>query len=68
MKRVIIHVNNYQLKAKVKSMPIHKIIKQERLDSKHTVIIFDDVTDYEIQLINKLIGGRENRLLVEVIT
>lgn len=67
MNRVTINVNNYQLGTKVRSMPIHKIVYTGRLDSNHTVIVFDDVTDNEIQLINKLMGGTENRLKVEVI-
>lgn len=56
-------VNNYQLGAKVKTMPVHKIVKQNRIDSNHTAIVFRDVTDREVELIRKLMG-RYNRVFV----
>ena len=58
-----IMVNNYVLGAKVKTMPVHKIIKQTRVDSNHTAIFFEDVTEREIELIRKLMG-RYNRVNV----
>ena len=39
--RVQYIINNYQLGAKLKTCPIHKIISQTRIDSKHVVIIFE---------------------------
>ena len=40
-------VNNYQLGGKVRTTPTHKIVSQERIDSKHTVIIYGDINDRE---------------------
>lgn len=39
--RVKFIVNNYSLGAKLKSTPIDKIISQERIDSKHTEVVYD---------------------------
>ena len=58
-----IKVNNYVLGAKVKTMPVHKIVKQTRIDSNHTAIVFADVTDREVELIRKLMG-KYNRVNV----
>lgn len=48
-------INNYILGAKLKTTPIHKIIKQERIDSRHTLIVYNDVNEKEIQFINKVL-------------
>ena len=63
MKIASIVVNNYVLGAKVKTMPVHKIVKQNRIDNNHTAIVFEDVTDREIELNRKLMG-RYNRVNV----
>lgn len=49
-------LNNYMLSAKLKSAPIHKIIIQNRLDSKKTEVIFDSLTEREYEFINKLLA------------
>lgn len=51
-------VNNYQAGAKLKSCPTHKIISQERIDRSHTIVIFDDVTQREINLIDKVLAKK----------
>lgn len=51
-------INNYTLGAKLKSSPVHKIIKQERIDSKHTEVWFEGLTDNELQFVNKLFAKR----------
>ena len=47
-------INNYTLGAKLKSAPTHKIITQNRLDSKKTEVIFASLTEREYDFINKL--------------
>ena len=49
-------INNYTLGAKLKSAPTHKIITQNRLDSKKTEVIFASLTEREYEFINKLLG------------
>ena len=49
-------INNYTLGAKLKSAPTHKIITQNRLDSKKTEIVFVSLTEREYEFINKLLG------------
>lgn len=49
-------LNNYMLGAKLKSAPTHKIIIQNRLDSKKTEVIFASLTEREYEFINKLLG------------
>lgn len=51
-------VNNYQLGGKVRTTPTHKIVSQERIDSKHTVIIYDDINDRERQFIEKVLAKK----------
>ena len=51
--RVQYTINNYQLGAKLKTCPIHKIISQTRIDSKHVVIIFE-INQKEMELVNKV--------------
>ena len=51
--RVQYTINNYQLGAKLKTYPIHKIISQTRIDSKHVVIIFE-INQKEMELVNKV--------------
>ena len=41
-------LNNYMLGAKLKSAPTHKIIMQNRLDSKKTEVIFASLTDIDM--------------------
>lgn len=50
-------VNNYQLGAKVRTTPIHKIVSQERIDSKHTRIVYD-VNERERCFIEKVLARR----------
>ena len=49
-------INNYTWGAKLKSAPTHKIITQNRLDSKKTEVIFAGLTEREYEFINKLLG------------
>lgn len=51
-------VNNYQLGGKVRTTPTHKIISQERIDSKHTVIVYADINDRERQFIERVLAKR----------
>lgn len=51
-------VNNYQLGGKVRMTPTHKIISQERMDSKHTVIVYGDINDRERQFIEKVLAKK----------
>lgn len=50
-------VNNYQLGAKVRTTPTHKIVSQERIDSKHTRIVYD-VNEREKCFIEKVLARR----------
>lgn len=51
-------VNNYQLGSKVRTTPTHKIVFQERLDSRHTVIVYGDINDRERQFIEKVLAKK----------
>lgn len=51
-------VNNYQLGGKVRTTPTHKIVSQERVDSKHTVIIYGDINDRERQFIERVLAKK----------
>lgn len=48
-------VNNYVLGAKVKTTPIHKIVEQNRIDKSHTVIVYDEISERELQFIEKVL-------------
>lgn len=54
----VYRINNYQLGAKLKSCPTHKIFKQEREDPRHTVVWFKDLTANELQLVNRLLTNK----------
>ena len=49
-------VNNYVLGAKVKTTPTHKIISQERTDKTHTIIVYDEISERELQFIEKVLS------------
>jgi hypothetical protein len=49
-------VNNYTLGAKVKTTPTHKIIEQNRIDKSHTVIVYDEINERELQFIEKVLS------------
>ena len=49
-------VNNYVLGAKVKTTPTHKIIEQNRIDTTHTVIVYDEISERELQFIEKVLS------------
>lgn len=51
-------VNNYQLGAKVKTTPTHKIIEQNRIDKDHTIIIFNDITTREKEFIERVLSKK----------
>lgn len=56
--RVEYTINNYQMGAKLKCCPTHKIINRERFDTKHIVVVFDDLTQREIEFINKVLAKK----------
>ena len=49
-------VNNYVLGAKVKTTPTHKIVEQNRIDKAHTVIVYDEISERELQFIEKVLS------------
>lgn len=51
-------VNNYMLGSKVKSTPVHKIVSRERIDSKHTRIVYSDVNQKEVESIERILSKR----------
>lgn len=53
-------VNNYMLGAKVKSTPVDKIHTKDRIDSKRTKLVYSDVTEREVQLIEKVLAKKVN--------
>ena len=59
-------INNYTLGAKLKSAPTHKIITQNRLDSKKTEVIFASLTEREYDFINKLFA-KQGKILERLV-
>lgn len=51
-------VNNYQIGAKVKTTPTHKITSRERINSRCTVIRYSDVSEREVQFIEKILARK----------
>ena len=51
-------VNNYVLGVRVKSTPTHKLTTQQRIDSKHTLLIYTDITDNERASIEKILAWK----------
>lgn len=51
-------INNYVLGAKLRTTPTHKIELESRLDSKHTVIIYNDLSEREVQFVNKVLANK----------
>ena len=49
-------VNNYILGSKVKTTPTHKIIEQNRIDKSHTVVVYDEISERELQFIEKVLS------------
>lgn len=60
-----ITVNNYQLGAIVKSTPTHKITSKTRIDRYHTVIIYNDITENEYDLLCRLMGNPKKVKVIE---
>lgn len=56
--KIEVTINNYQLGAKLKTTPTHKIISQNRIDSKHIVICYDDINRCEKELIEKVFSKK----------
>ena len=50
-------VNNYTLGAKVRSTPTDKIVSQNRIDPKHTEIVYE-ITDREKQFCEKVLATK----------
>lgn len=57
MKHQIV-VNNYVLGAMVKTTPRSKIVKQERLDRYHTLLVYEGLTKFEIQHTEKVLARK----------
>lgn len=49
-------VNNYVLGAKVKTTPTQKIVEQNRIDKTHTIIVYDEISERELQFIEKVLS------------
>lgn len=58
MRTIKFVVNNYQLGAKVKTTPTHKIIKQERIDTKHVEIYYGGLTDNEVTFVERVLAKK----------
>lgn len=65
MKHSII-LNNYQLGAKLKSTPTHKIVEQERISPKATKVVFEGLTSSEFILCNRLFGSHKLQAVHEI--
>ena len=50
-------VNNYTLGAKVKSTPTDKIVSQNRIDPKHTEIVYD-INEIEKKFCEKVLAQK----------
>lgn len=50
-------VNNYTLGAKVRSTPTDKIVSQNRIDPKHTEIVYE-INDREKQFCEKVLAKK----------
>ena len=50
-------VNNYTLGAKVKSTPTDKIVSQNRIDTKHTEIVYE-INDREREFCEKVLAKK----------
>lgn len=57
-------INNYMLGAKLKITPTHKIAKQERIDPRHTVVQYIDLTTREYEFVQKVFA-RKGKVLEE---
>ena len=50
-------VNNYTLEAKVRSTPTDKIVSQNRIDPKHTEIVYE-INDREREFCEKVLAKK----------
>ena len=50
-------VNNYTLGAKVRSTPTDKIVSQNRIDPKHTEVVYE-INDRERQFCEKVLAKK----------
>lgn len=50
-------VNNYTLGAKVRSTPTDKIVSQNRIDTKHTEIVYD-IDEKEKEFCEKVLAKK----------
>lgn len=57
MSKVKFVVNNYTLGAKVKSTPTDKIMSQNRIDLKHTEIVYD-INEREKEFCEKVLAKK----------
>lgn len=57
MKHQII-INNYTLGARLRMTPIDKIVKQYRLDSRHTLVVYEDLTKSEIEFCERVFARK----------
>jgi hypothetical protein len=54
--RVVYVVNNYALGCKVKTTPVDKIVKQERVSQKHTLIVYELSGQKEKEFCDKVLA------------
>jgi hypothetical protein len=51
-------INNYVLGSRLRITPTHKIIEQTRLDKSHTKVVYQGLTEREVQLCEKCFARR----------
>lgn len=57
-KKYMYTVNNYQLGALVKSTPVDRIIKQDRIDRNHTEITYSFETERQREFTEQVLNKR----------
>lgn len=51
-------LNNYQLGAKLRTTPKHKIVVQERVTPNHTKVVYEGLTSRELQFCEAVYGKK----------
>ena len=59
-------LNNYMLGSRFHQTPIEKVVKQERIDSNHTEVIYEVVNEREQQSIEKMLYGASGKKMQKV--
>ena len=55
-------LNNYELGSKLKCTPTDKIVSQQRLDSKKTKVVYENLDNFEIRYTNRYLGNKLKEL------